>query len=242
MLYKYIGNEDAENVKKNLKRFVEKGTISATEPEKFNDPSEFKVSIKISGTQNQLENCYRNFGEVTFTYDEWLSAAPDVTKKMQGDLRSTAMNQFGVICLSPVSDSILMWSHYSASHKGFCIGFDDEFVESVQDYHDFDYIRYMGSAPVFNYALEDMHALFEKLFFYKDSCWHYENEKRIITKSHGVKQFDKKFIREVCLGHNVHPVVENFARDMAKEHPAIDFYKMSTEKDFYQLIKKPLIE
>lgn len=241
MLYKYIGNDDAENVLKNLKRFVEDGTISSTQPVKFNDPSEFKVSIKVYGTQKQLENSYNKLGNVEFSYDQWLLTVPAVTREMGENFRSSAMEQFGVICLSPVSDSILMWSHYSASHKGFCIGFDDEFIKTVQDFHDFDYIRYMGSAPVFNYALEDIHALFQKVFFYKDSCWHYENERRIITKSHGVKGFDKKFIREICLGHNVDPLVENAAQEMSKKYPAINFYKMSTEKDCYHLIKEPLV-
>lgn len=241
MLYKYIGNDDAENVLRNLKRFVEGGTISSTEPVKFNDPSEFKVSIKVSGNQKQLEKCYDKFENVNLSYEQWLLTVPAVTKEMAEDLRHSAMEQFGVICLAPVSDSILMWSHYSASHKGFCIGFDDEFIKTVQDFHDFDYIRYMGSTPVFNYALEDMHALFQKVFFYKDSCWHYENERRIITKSHGVKKFDKKYIREIYLGHNVDPLVENVAKEMAKKYPDIGFYKMYTEKDCYQLIKKPLV-
>lgn len=240
MLYKYIGNDDAGNVLKNLKRFLEDGTISSTKPVEFNDPSEFKVSIKVMGTQNQLKRCYDKFGNVKFSYDQWLSLVPAVTKKMEEDLRSSAMEQYGVICLSPISDSILMWSHYSASHKGFCIGFDDEFIKTVQDYHDFDYIRYMGSAPVFNYVLEDIHALFQKVFFYKDSCWHYENERRIITKSSGVKTFDKGLIREVCLGHNVDPLVEDAAKKMAAKYSDINFYKMSTEKDSYQLIKKTL--
>ncbi|EEY5671187.1 TPA: DUF2971 domain-containing protein [Escherichia coli] len=241
MLYKYIGDDDARNVLKNLKRFMEDGTISSTQPVKFNDPSEFKVSIRVFGTPKQLRDCYDKFEGVKFSYNQWLSTVPAVTKEMEEALRSSAMKQFGVICLASVSDSILMWSHYSASHKGFCIGFDDEFIKTVEDFHDFDYIKYIGSAPVFNYALEDIHALFQKVFFYKDSCWHYENERRIITKSHGVKKFDKKFIREIYLGHNVDLKVENYAKEMAEEYPAINFYKMSTKENSYQLIKKPLV-
>lgn len=241
MLYKYIGDNNAGTVLKNLERFIEGGTISATKPTNFNDPSEFKVSIQISGNKLQLREFYNSYENVEFTYEEWLQVAPEVLNGMQRDLRDATMAEFGVICLSTVPDSILMWSHYSVSHKGFCIGFDDEFIKTVQDFHDFDSIEYMNSAPVFNCALEHISVLFKKIFFYKDSCWHYENERRIITKSHGVKEFDKKFIREICLGHNVDPLVENAAKEMAKKHPAIGFYKMSTEKDCYQLIKKTLI-
>lgn len=237
MLYKYIGSNDAENVVRNLKRFIDDGTISASPPSSFNDPSEFKVSIKVEGTPDELQKAYKTFEDPELTFDEWLAVAPETSRIVAQDLRREALGNFGVVCLTPVANSILMWSHYSASHKGFCIGFDDEFVKDVQDFHSFDAVRYMGSVPNFNYAMEDMHALFQKLFFYKDSCWFYENEKRIITKSIGVKTFDKKHIKEVCLGHNVDPLVEENARILAKQNPNIKFWKMTTLDDGYELTK-----
>ena len=33
-------------------------------------------------------------------------------------------NRLGIFCLSANCSSILSWSHYSDSHRGFCIGFD----------------------------------------------------------------------------------------------------------------------
>lgn len=240
MLYKYIGSNNAEEVLKNLKRFINDGTISASQPSSFNDPSEFKVSIKAEGPPDILQKTYELFENPEFSFEEWLDIKGETSKLVAQDLRKVAMGRFGVVCLSPVANSILMWSHYSASHKGFCIGFDDEFVKGVQDFHRFDAVRYMGTVPTFNYAMEDMHALFQMLFFYKDSSWFYENEKRIITKSIGVKTFDKKHIKEVCLGHNVDPSVETYARQLARQNPHIQFWKMTTIADGYELIKTTL--
>ena len=44
---------------------------------------------------------------------------------------STAIDAFlnlniGILCLSEVRDSILMWGHYTDSHQGFVIGFDSD--------------------------------------------------------------------------------------------------------------------
>ncbi|GDT06698.1 TPA: DUF2971 domain-containing protein [Escherichia coli] len=237
MLYKYTGSNNAEDVLNNLERFINNGTISASKPSSFNDPSEFKVSIKTEGSLDILQKTYETSENPKISFEEWLVVKNKVSQNVARDLRKEAMEILGVVCLSPVANSILMWSHYSESHKGFCIGFDDDFVNSVSDFHRFDAVRYIGAVPIFNHATEDIDALFQKLFFYKDSCWCYENGKRIITKSHGIKTFDKNYIKEVCLGHNVDPLVEKGARQLAAHNPHIQFWKMATIVDGYKLIK-----
>ena len=32
--------------------------------------------------------------------------------------------QVGILCLTEVPDSLLMWAHYADSHKGFLVGFN----------------------------------------------------------------------------------------------------------------------
>ncbi|ELY4748950.1 DUF2971 domain-containing protein [Cronobacter sakazakii] len=241
MLYKFIGSNDPNDVIKNLKRFIEEGTISASAPTKFNDPSECKVSIVAGETPEEREKFYESFEITSLTKDEWENASPQVVKNTAVVVRNEVMNMFGVVCLTPVVDSILMWSHYSASHKGFCIGFEDAFVKSIDDYFLFDAVRYMSCVPVCNMSVEGIQGLAQKLFFYKDSCWFYENERRVITSRNGIKTFDKKYIREVCLGHNADPLVEAYVKEAAKNYPDIKFYKMRTDDDDYRLIRESLI-
>lgn len=51
-------------------------------------------------------------------------------------LRKEIYSKHKIYCLSEVNDSLLMWSHYSDSHKGFCLEFsdytDDELISLKQ--------------------------------------------------------------------------------------------------------------
>lgn len=238
MLYKYIGSEDSQKVLRNLKRFVEDGTISASAPSSFNDPSEFKVSITMGGTEVERRKHFEDNGCKDFSFEDWDAVAPEAAKSLAVDLRKESLGAFGVVCLSPNEDNILMWSHYSVSHKGFCIGFDDDFVTSIEEYHSFDNVKYIPSVPVFDEVTDEFKVLFDKLFFYKHECWKYEEEQRVITKKIGAQAFDKKYIREIILGHNVSPEVEEYARTQLDT--SIEVYKMSTPDDGYLLVKEKL--
>jgi hypothetical protein len=46
--------------------------------------------------------------------------AADIATEMSKGLKSS----FGVLSLSEINNSILMWSHYARSHTGFCIEYD----------------------------------------------------------------------------------------------------------------------
>lgn len=85
-------------------------------------------------------------------------------------------------CLSESNDSILMWSHYADSHKGFCIGYIGNEV--------FDYNK-NNLFPVFyseaNPQISDSALGFDNAGLYailrKDKQWKYEKEWRIIIET-----------------------------------------------------------
>ena len=103
----------------------------------------------------------------------------NATKKMQSG--------FGVLSLSELSTSILMWSHYSDSHTGFCIEYDF----SVLQYCDLrrrlcfpvyyrkkltDATRYLAYTDLRNF-----NNLFgQYLCLLKSDEWAYEREWRIV--------------------------------------------------------------
>ncbi|MDI7536277.1 hypothetical protein QLY62_20325, partial [Cronobacter sakazakii] len=99
MLYKFIGSNDPNDVIKNLKRFIEEGTISASAPTKFNDPSECKVSIIAGETPEEREKFYESFEITSLTKNEWENASPQVVKNTAVVVRNEVMNMFGVVCL-----------------------------------------------------------------------------------------------------------------------------------------------
>ncbi|RYY49953.1 MAG: DUF2971 domain-containing protein [Chitinophagaceae bacterium] len=48
-------------------------------------------------------------------------------------LRSINFNNEKIYCLSAKNDSFLMWSHYCASHRGFCIEFTDYTDQEISE-------------------------------------------------------------------------------------------------------------
>lgn len=238
VLYKYIGDHNPSEVLKNLKRFVEDGTISASDPRGFNDPSEFKINFSLKGSPSQIEQYFKEINAIPDMYEEWMESHRIVCNEMAVETRDLCLKQFGVVCLTPFEKNGLMWSHYSVSHKGFCIGFDDEFAETIDDFHLFSDVKYVSHVPEYN-VLNDMSELIDILFFSKHESWGYEKEKRIITKSSGVKKFDKSFIKEIILGHNVSQDVESYAKTLIGSH--INIFKMRTPEDSYSLQKEPLL-
>jgi len=117
----------------------------------------------------------------------------------------------GIFSLSEVKDNILMWSHYSDSHRGFCIGFN---VESLERFLD-DYsnhqgfpcvvykIRYSRLFPILVPGTDLLDSKFIiDAFTIKADDWNYEKEWRYIltgTTSHKML-LGESIISEVILG------------------------------------------
>ena len=56
----------------------------------------------------------------------------------------------GILCLSEVRDSILMWGHYTDNHQGFVVGFDSEhpfFSRRRSDNDEFGFLRRVDYQP-----------------------------------------------------------------------------------------------
>ncbi len=123
-------------------------------------------------------------------------------------LRNNSLSQFAFCSLSEKADSILMWSHYGSSHRGFVIGFD---FKNQRDYH-FQKVQYCNSLSGFNVLphlknLEGcnsdsvMQEIFQN-FSKKADCWSYENEWRIWRKSPCYYQFEPSEVKEIYFGVN----------------------------------------
>jgi hypothetical protein len=133
----------------------------------------------------------------TITYGQVLALAEHLAKVNEPEMLSAlesigiAAGSFftgkidqvlGVLCLSEVPDSLLMWAHYASSHTGFVVEFDAlhaSFHEQKSDEDDLRHIRrvyYRESRP--SAPLSDMSAI--ELFLVKSGHWGYEREWRIV--------------------------------------------------------------
>lgn len=115
---------------------LQKNQIYFSDPNDFNDP--FDCLAQESMHENYIEDLVRcsaserfgvPFAEITdhqFNVVELeFNSEPELRRlKKQVENEIDELKLFGVLSLTERNDSILMWSHYSDSHKGFCIGFN----------------------------------------------------------------------------------------------------------------------
>jgi hypothetical protein len=147
VLYKYLIPARLDVLERHMIRF--------TQPAAFNDPFEFKPCIESAVSQDGLrEYVEQNFDEILrrelkeypilsrLLTDERAvdllrplkSCVPELFQMLEPQLLpgvSSAVNSalnanVGVLSLSEIRDSLLMWGHYTDNHQGFVIGLDQD--------------------------------------------------------------------------------------------------------------------
>ena len=145
VLYKYLTPARLDVIERCMIRF--------TQPAAFNDPFEFRPCIESAISQAHFrEYVEQNFDEILkrelneypilsslLPYESTVellrplkSRIPELFQLLQpkylpsisSAIDSAFNKNVGVLCLSEVRDSLLMWGHYTENHEGFLIGFD----------------------------------------------------------------------------------------------------------------------
>lgn len=160
-----------------------------SKPRSFNDPFDCSIDCQFEDiTEEQYD----------LLHDRYLKVAPDkshfrkrfgntptddfktfIRLVLEGELKESTNCSFdhGVTCFSETKDEILMWSHYSGSHTGFCLEFDtsfDPFSKAQQ-------VRYKEDFPKVNPAkiiLDPSLPEALKAYLTKHKSWEYEKEWR----------------------------------------------------------------
>lgn len=136
---------------------------------------ELKALIPLS----MLEAWMRE--QIAAKESEMLGAHQSFTPKISQLMSSTFDKSLGAFCLSEVPDSLLMWSHYAASHTGFLLEFDARhtyFHQQKGPEDEFRHLRrveYRETRPSAN--LTDFDGV--DVFLVKSGHWAYEREWRI---------------------------------------------------------------
>ncbi|MBA3571840.1 MAG: DUF2971 domain-containing protein [Pyrinomonadaceae bacterium] len=127
-----------------------------------------------------LRNLLRNQKELLPTLYRLLepAALEQLSPAIDGFLNMSV----GILCLSEVNDSLLMWSHYTDSHRGFVVGFDSEnsfFSHKRTDQDEFGFLRRVEYTPERpQVVLSDTSS--GQWFQTKAEHWAYEREWRIL--------------------------------------------------------------
>lgn len=144
----------------------------------------------------------------------------------------------GTFTASLIRDSILLWSHYADSHKGFCIGLDTELLLKT--------IQHGGSSKAAQYdakliltsMLDDIEDAIAEKTFSKYEAWGYEFEYRILA---GQLPKNKVFsppevFKEIIFGINMRKDHrEQLMYRARKKIPSIKFFEAKKARNQYRI-------
>ncbi|MEI8614923.1 DUF2971 domain-containing protein [Shewanella sp. PP-He15 brown] len=239
MIYKYIGTSSPEESIKILEYFVNDGSIMASNPRTFNDPSEFKVKYNFEADKGIIQERFfvDNPSKSIHDFESWYNSFNENSKWYIGyETRKNLLHSTGVVCFTTESENYLMWSHYAKSHTGFCIGFDDEILDTIESYQAKGPVEYSNEVPEFKYYSQTVEDFYKVVFFNKSTSWAYEKEFRVVTDRCGIKKFNKSLIKEIIIGCKSPVELDQFVRQYINTEIAV--YHMIDLPSAYQLKKE----
>jgi hypothetical protein len=221
-LYKYRAFNDYSF------RLISDNEVFFSAPNRLNDPRDCRLPLLYEkGTLEEIFN--KNFENLNYiaphlTREErkkiserWAKNMyanrddPVLTNEFRKDIAETMNKTIGVLSLSAVNNNSLMWSHYSDSQSGFCVGFDTQkllqFIGKITLKGIFilpDNINYYSELPRINpYEMSD-EKIYKTLVFSKSSHWAYEKEFRLMCADRPdfALAIDSDIISHVMLGPN----------------------------------------
>jgi len=198
-LYKYLSQARLSVLRDAQIRF--------SSPISLNDPFEIKPNITaLANDADLVENFegmatriiieeYQN-NKTNLSLDEFLRLAshnipnvkrefPALVSRFMPQIRETfhsaMLRSIGILCLSEIKDSLLMWAHYSDSHQGYVLEFDSEsnFFDQRDGENDFRFlhqVQYSKQRPSF--VLKNIKGF--SPFIQKSDEWSYKGEWRML--------------------------------------------------------------
>lgn len=162
-------------------------TVWLPKPGSFNDPFDCALTADRSKFEESLASAV---ARVARDAPPELLVGKDLTGERPGDAQAyeeyrsnirTLLQEMGVLCLSEVPDSMLMWSHYANHYRGFCVEFDCGEGSRLRDIaHAVRYSDEMPSVSAVDLTGPNQGAALDSLWLTKSSCWSYEKEWRVM--------------------------------------------------------------
>jgi hypothetical protein len=226
-LYKYRSFSS-----KGLAEIFERNEIYFSCPTQFNDPFDCNPNVVIHRNRDKFRKWMRRvIKEREPTWDKYkinqlLNNSDNVrrfkSKSFQRDLFKNFTSGLGVLSLSEKCNDILMWSHYSDSHKGICIEFDSKDETSVfwENYK----VKYEEEYPTVNVMELEHIEEWLKTFTVKALHWEYEAERRILKTQDkggpGNYKFRPEQLKSVILGACISDENKEKVHEWVQDYPA----------------------
>jgi hypothetical protein len=208
-------------------------------PKNFNDPFDcsidanliFKYKNKLKKLHSQFLNESSNKEEFIRVYgknpnEEFKKSLVKPLKTTFSDIKENMINNKGISCFSKTNKNILMWSHYSDCHKGFCLEFDTNF----DPFNKARRVKYDTKYPTFDISsvvLRDNPDQILDVFLTKHLSWKYEEEWRIFhNQVNTFYGYPKESLTGIYFGAEMpYAHIEIIALIILGQNPDVNLYK-----------------
>ena len=253
MIYKYRGFSSPYKYD-----VFKKAELYFASPSEFNDPFESKpqlIGLDTLKERQKFVDGYINrelkgigFKKKQALKKQFLTRLSN-KEHVKKDLYAL-LNSYGIYSTAKKWNQCLMWSHYSESHKGFCIGFefDNDFDDDAGMAHE---VKYAEDYPKVHPDVfgdkndENNFNLLEATLATKSIDWEYEEEIRFIKLARdggsGIYKFRESKVKEVIIGayasnQNKKELIEVIEKHM----PWVDIFQALLSESKYELIRERL--
>lgn len=228
ILYKYRSWSDSYQ-----KKLLTENQIYFAAPEQFNDPFDAALPYQYKEENMTPENVFRKLTEIEkkaapHKSDAEIHAAAH-QRQISGifengrywqdfypELKRIINRTFGICSLSSKRDNILMWSHYSDSHKGFVVGLDSSvlFHTARGQIGKVMYDMTFPKIELFDSGITDI----IRLLYTKSPLWEYEDEYRIsIARPKTIVTLPDSAFKEVVIGCQMPEHEKNAVTKLVKQ-------------------------
>ena len=280
-LYKYLSARSGKLV-------LEDQTLRYSKPVALNDPYDVQLNLRIDFDdeklkeerekfansvegQHYIKNMLARVNQVVsskLTHEEakWAFCNQDIKElyRILENAQITSSNAFRnckILCFSQEPASALMWAHYSESHQGIVLEFENFTGIDPDNCPKPEPVIYQEEIPKFvdgkrviklsepKIAHQVCNEAVDKHIFTKSKEWEYEREMRIWIGAHpddpASKEdaqnipFKKEYLKGVILGWRIKPEDEEYIKKIiSKKYPDVKLYKMqkNTKKFQYDIV------
>lgn len=243
----------------NVKDLFENNRFYCSSPITFNDPFDCNPVINHSGTdkdwriflkrdakKHHPEYSSRQIYAKISEFNRKRKVNPNLLSEFEEALVDEIRRQFGVACFTELCNSILMYSHYSDSHRGFAIEIDTSNEKLITGM--LQPVQYVAERPFYNVLTASDDDNYIAFALSKAEIWAYEKEWRLASfptpNSDGDKLvggagsylvFDPDIVTGVIFGCQMCDDDKEVVRSFTKNHRNIQYYQAEAMKNRYLL-------
>ena len=143
-----------------VKKILDNNSLYFARPNEFNDPFDCQIKPDTDTTEEEIKKFLIKEGPKRLTVERnsflasWLYNEPDRWKNTIENVFSNVISSNGICCFTRKSDNLLMWSHYTDSHKGICLKF--EILKDAEYFQLPLAVKYSNEYPYYNHRTAPM--------------------------------------------------------------------------------------